>query len=166
MRLPLILALLQVIPCVPAPAQQTPAALGSWSHVQQLPIHSNIRIKGDKKTYSCLLDSVSEDQLACSHSQSANSQHYEISRAEIQKIKLARRGHSAVVGLALGAAIGAGAGAGLGAAINSGDHSYLHASGGKAAGVGAVLGVVILGSVGALVAYSEDFFAGPVVYQR
>jgi hypothetical protein len=166
-RVSLVIAILQVFACLPAIAQESPVGLNAWSHVQQLPVHSKVRIKSDQKTVACLVDSVNEEQLMCSHSQAANAEHYEFRRAEIRTIKLSRRFHSALLGLALGAGVGAGAGAGIGTAINSSDKgSYLHTSGGKSAGAGAAVGVIIGGSLGALVGYTEDFFAGPLVYRR
>ena len=167
MRRHLIIALLPAIFCLPALAQATPATAISWSNVQNLAVGSKIRIKSDKKTTTCLIDSVREEQLSCSQSRAANAAHYEFPRAEIRTIKFSRKGHSALLGLALGAAIGAGAGAGIGAAINSSDKGdILHVSGGKSTGVGAALGVIIAAPVGALVAYSLDLFAGPLVYRR
>ena len=80
---------------------------------------------------------------------------------------MARRGRSTAVGLAIGVGAGAGLGAGIGSAVNSSDSgSILHVSGGKSAAFGAGVGAILLGAAGAIVGYTSDVFAGPVIYRR
>ncbi len=135
----------------------------SWSPVTQLAPNTRLKVSATKNGGDCALQSVSASSLVCLHGSTTR----EVRREDIKSIKLARRGRSGAGGLAIGAGAGAGMGAGVGSAINSSDTgSLLHVSGGKSAGVGAAIGVLVGGAGGALIGYSADFFAGPVIYKR
>ena len=134
----------------------------AWSRVQQLAPGTSLKVSA-KGGGACTLQSVSVDSLVCAHGTSTRS----ISRVDIKSIKFARRGHSAMVGLALGAGIGAGVGAGVGAGINSSNSgSLIHTSGAKSAGIGLAIGVILGTATGGIVGYSADLFAGPVIYKQ
>jgi hypothetical protein len=159
MRLPTALITLTLILSHASPAQ----APDAWAHVQQLAPGTPLKVGADKGGGACTLQSVSADSLVCAHGASTRS----IPRTAIKTVKLARRGRSALLGLALGAGIGAGAGVGVGSAINGTDApSYLHVSGAKAAGVGAAIGAIVGAATGGIVGYSADLFAGPAIYKR
>ncbi|MGH9617791.1 MAG: hypothetical protein ACRD28_13710 [Acidobacteriaceae bacterium] len=137
-----------------------------WNRVQQLPAHTEIHVKADRKKVICRIDAVTEDKLTCSSTKGNGGSSFAFSRAEIQSVKLSRKGKSALGGLAIGAGVGAGAGAGIGAGINSGDTgSYAHVSGGKSAGLGAGVGAVVGALAGGAVGHSRDTFA-PTIYRR
>ena len=147
-------------------AQNAPNA--SWQRVQALSPASRIRVASDTKSASCFVITVSDSELTCSRSPTATGHPLVFPRSEVKNIKFSRKGHSATVGLLIGMGAGAGIGAGLGIAENSGAKgTYLHVSSdGKPAAVGAVLGALILGSTGAAIGYSNDLFAGPLIYRR
>ena len=141
-----------------APAQSAP---DPWARVQQIAPNTHLKVSATHHGGDCLLQSVTPDSLVCAHGTSTRT----LPRADIQQIKLARRGHSALLGLAVGAGIGAGAGAGIGAGINSTNQgSLLHVSGGKATAVGAAIGVILGGVTGTAIGYTTDLFASPTLY--
>ncbi len=138
---------------------QTPDA---WARVQQLAPGTSVKVSA-RGGGTCTVQSVSVDSLVCAHGSSTRS----IARSDIMSVKLARRGHSALVGLALGAGIGAGAGVGIGTAVNSSTKGdFIHTSTAKSAGLGAAVGVLVGGTTGSAIGYSADLFAGPVIYKR
>jgi hypothetical protein len=138
-----------------------------WRRVEQLSPHTKIKISADHRHTTCLVDSVDEEKLVCSHSSNGSADQIAFPRPEIRKIRLSGRGHSALVGLGIGVAVGAGAGAGVGAAINSSDKgSFLYTSGGKAAAVGAGVGAIVGAAIGPLVGYASDWPGGTTIYIR
>jgi uncharacterized Zn-finger protein len=149
----------------PATASAQPAG---WQRVQALSPASRVRIASDTRSASCFVVTVSDAELTCSRSKTANRHPLVFPRSEIKSIKFSRQGHSAAVGLLIGLGAGAGIGAGVGAAVNAGDKGgLLHVnSSGRPAAVGAVLGAVLLGGVGGAIGYATDLFAGPLVYRR
>jgi len=143
-----------------APAQTAPQ---DWPRVQQLPANAKIRITADTRKITCLVTTVTPDQITCTNNKGQAS----LPRTEIKSIKLANRGRSTATGLAIGLAVGAGVGAAAGAGINSSDTgSVTHVGAGKATGVGAALGAVILGATGAIVGATHDTLAGSTIYKR
>jgi hypothetical protein len=94
----------QLAQSIPAP----PPAGSNWQHVQMLPTGTSIYVYTRGHHQRCELASADADTLTCIHGKSITFQ-----RAEITSIKLAHRGRSSWVGLA----IGAGAGIGIGYAI-------------------------------------------------
>ncbi len=146
-----------------AAAQAAPAASALWDSVQQLAPQTHLKIAADQHGGACVLQTVSPDGLVCLHGKGTRS----VARAEIRSIKLARKGRSAGLGLAVGAGVGLAVGVGIGEAINGSDKgSFVHVSAGKSAAVGAGIGVIVGAGVGTLVGYGTDLFAGPVIYRR
>jgi hypothetical protein len=144
-------------------AIQRAAAPDSWERIEQLAPNSLLKISAKRNGGKCVLQSVSADGLVCLHGRSIRT----VQRSEIESIRFARRGRSALTGLGIGAAAGAGLGAAVGPAINSTDSgSLLHVAGGKSALVGTALGVIIGGATGGFIGYRNDLFPGPVIYKR
>lgn len=143
-----------------ASAAQSP---DPWLRLQQIAPNTHLKVSATHHGGDCLFQSVTPDALVCAQGSSTRS----LPRAEIQQIKLARRGHSTLLGAALGAGIGAGAGAGVGAAINSSNsNSLIHTTGTKSAGIGAAIGIILGTATGTAVGYTTDLFATPVLYKR
>lgn len=111
------------------PTQPAPAAGANWQHVQALPVGASIQVEAGKSHANCKLKSVDADTLTCTQKKDIV-----FERAEIKSIKIPRREHSALIGMA----IGAGAGAIVGAA-----------SGRNGSFVPRGLGAIILGVPGA-----------------
>jgi hypothetical protein len=90
------------------PTTPPPPAGSNWQHVQRLPTGTSIYVYTRGHHQRCELESAAADTLSCIRSKSLTFQ-----RTEIVSIKLAHRGRSSLVGLA----VGAGAGIGIGYAI-------------------------------------------------
>lgn len=93
------------------PAQQSvqsPPAGSNWQHILILPKGTSVYVYTRGHHQRCELASTDADTLTCIHGKSVTFQ-----RTEITSIKLAHRGRSSLVGLA----VGAGAGIGIGYAI-------------------------------------------------
>jgi hypothetical protein len=146
---------------------QTPA-IGSnydWRRVEQLTAHTQIKVWSDHRRAHCFVTSADEEKLVCSRNGGADT--ISFPRNEIQKIKLARRGHSTMSGLLLGAGIGAGVGGGITVAINkSNNPGGSFVTTGEAFGIGAAAGGVIGLGIGAGVGHATDWRAGPLIYER
>lgn len=119
MRIPsLCVTLPFLLACVVAPAQQTsspgaPAApAGSdWQHVQVLPVGTAIHIQARSSHALCALTAVDADSISCLRDTGVGNKPLTFQRSDVRTIKLARRGHSAVLGGAVAGGAGALAGA-------------------------------------------------------
>jgi hypothetical protein len=85
-----------------------PPAGSNWQHVQMLPKGTSIYVYSRTSHQRCDLAAIDADTLTCVHGKDIVFQ-----RTEIKSIKLAHRGRSSWVGLA----VGTGAGIGIGYAI-------------------------------------------------
>ncbi len=145
------LLLIWIFPISAAPAHaQSPSAGSRWDHLHSLPLNTRVHISADTMSHTCNLLSVSDVSLVCSH--------YTFPRGAVKTVTLTRYGTSFAAGAGIGASIGAGAGV----AFAAGAGDFLSHDKAKAAGVGAVLGVVI----GTLVTGPLDLFRGPTIYKR
>lgn len=135
---------------------QTPVAGANWLRVQQLPLHTKIRVNADRKGRVCFLDSVDDEHLSCSTGGAAKTPSYTYSRSEIKSIQLTHYVRSTL----LGTAIGASAGAVIGFA------SYEDSTGNTNRGAAAGGGALLFGLIGAVTGAVTDFTRGPTVYRR
>jgi hypothetical protein len=155
----LILSLLaSALPCT---AQETapppPPPVGSnWQHVQALPIGAYIHVTARTRHMPCYLKAIDADTLTCLRDTGTARKDVLFQRPEIETIKLARRGRSAV----FGALIGMGAGAGL--AQIAGRNSNYFAVHGAFALIGGFAGLF----AGAPTGYLTDFSASTIYRAR
>ena len=97
----------------------TAAPAGSdWQHVKALPIGTYLHVYGQKKKSLCTLTAIDDESLTCSRDTGVGTKPVSFQRAEIRTIKIARRGHSALIGAAALGAAGAAAGSIQGATSN------------------------------------------------
>lgn len=87
-----------------------PPAGSNWQHVQMLPKGTSIYVYSRTSHQRCDLAAVDADTLTCVHGKDIVFQ-----RTGIASIKLAHRGRSSLVGLAIGAGAGIGIGYGIAA---------------------------------------------------
>jgi len=158
-----ILATLLALATLSASAQQTaqqpvppPPAGSNWQHVQMLPKGTSIYVYSRTSHQRCDLAAIDADTLTCVHGKDIVFQ-----RTGIASIKLAHRGRSSLVGLAIGA--GAGIGIGYGIAASHADTTVC--------GLGCVtvsdkpiskpiysaMGALLGATVGTLTGYFTDF---------
>lgn len=144
-----------------------------WHTVQSLAAETRVRIfvtsNNKKKKTTCLIDSVTDDHLACSLKQGGSQVSF--TKEQVTEVQLLHSSRSASVGggAAMFAGIGAASGALIGLAINAGDKGdILHQSSpAKPVGIGAGLGAGIGAITGAIMGSSKNWFASStVVYQR
>lgn len=169
---------LLVTPCSSASAQAVTKTVvqpsGDWHAVQSLSAETRVRVfvissNNKKKKTTCLVDSVTEDHLACSLKQGGSQVSF--TKEQVTEVQLlhSSRGASIGGGAAVFAGIGAASGALIGLAVNSSDKgNILHeSSSAKPVGIGAGLGAGIGAISGALIGSSKNWFASStVVYQR
>jgi hypothetical protein len=96
----LILSLTATATAQPAPLSPS---IHDWSRAQFLLIGTTVLLHSRTRSGSCTLKAIDTDSLTCTNGAP-------IPRADIQSIKLARRGLSTAAGLAIGASAGAIAG--------------------------------------------------------
>jgi hypothetical protein len=141
-----LFAALLVLTTVSATAQQAAQAPpgSSWQKVQALPAGTAIKVKTRTGNTACTLKGVDAGSLTCNHGKDIV-----IQQADILTIRVAHRGRSALVGLA----IGGGGGAIVGAASIPSCSGICIISRSTGAVVVGVAGALI----GAIVGVTTDF---------
>jgi len=153
-----LFATLLVLTTISATAQQAaqapvaaPPASPSWQKVQALAAGTSIKVKTRTGNTACILKSVDAGALTCNHGKDIV-----IQQTDILTIRVAHRGRSALVGLA----IGGGGGAIIGAASIPSCSGICIISRSTGAVVVGVAGALI----GAIVGVTTDF-AHTTVYK-
>lgn len=112
LTLPLVFAAFTAAPAqqtTPDPPPTAPAG-SEWGHVQALPVGTSIHIQGHTSHALCALTAVDADSISCARDTGVGSKALTFQRTDVRTIKLARRGHSAVLGAAMLGGAGALAG--------------------------------------------------------
>ncbi len=149
----LALCALASLSAPPAGLAQNQPAGSNWDRVQALPVGTALYVTSQKSTHHCTLQSVTADTLSCTQKKPGT-----YPRADIQTIKLTRKGASTAVA----AGIGIGVGAGVGAAVDAGlSNTLLGGKKAKSALIGAALGGILIAPIG----FATDFMRGPTVYR-
>jgi hypothetical protein len=119
-----------------------------------------MHIVADTAKRTCVLDSVTDDQLVCSRGKNGHGAHYVFARADIRTVKLTRYTASTFTGLGIGSAAGLGIGALVGQAVSpSQPNSWLDLSGVGRDVITAGSGI-IGAAAGASVGGHTDFLRG------
>ena len=157
--------LLYVAPAAPLLAQ-APAMQANWARVKTLEPQTRMHIVADSAKRTCVLDSVTDDQLVCSKGKNGHGAHYVFARADIKTVKLTRYTASTFAGLGIGLGAGLGIGAVIGHAVSPSDpNAWLDLSGVGRDVITAGSGV-IGAAAGASIGGPTDFLKGPLIYQR
>ena len=145
---------------------QPPAMQSDWARVKAVNPQTKMQIVADSAKRTCILDSVTDDQLVCSKGKNGHGAHYVFARADIKTIKLTRYTASTFAGLGIGLGAGLGIGALVGHAVSpSQPNSWLDLSGVGRDVITAGSGV-IGAAAGASIGGPTDFLKGPLIYQR
>jgi len=157
--------LLYIAPAAPLLAQ-VPKMQSDWARVKAVNPQTKMHIAADTAKRTCILDSVTDDQLVCSRGKNGHGAHYIFARTDIKTIKLPRYTASTFAGLGIGLGAGLGIGALVGHAVSpSQPNSELDLSGLGRAAITAGSGV-IGAAAGASIGGPTDFLKGPLIYQR
>jgi len=123
---------------------KTPSTESDWQNIEVPPVGTSIYVNAKSRDLNCTLKSVDSDALTCTQAQDVV-----VKRAEIQTVKMAHRGRSAVLGMAIGGAVGV-------VAAEAAWNSHWSWNGVNRGSVAAYVGVPFAG-IGALVGYFTDF---------
>jgi len=151
----LLLPALALLVVAPTHAQRAPEG-SNWQRIEALPVGTSVHVltRSSGKTHKtlCSVKSVDADTLTCILDTGVGPKELVLQRSEIGTIKLARRGHSGL----LGGLIAGGAGAAAGGIVATRNHYY--AFGGAWAEIFGITGLCI----GAPAGYLSDFTASTI----
>ena len=160
MRKTFLYLLLMFAVTLSASAQAAEPAIKGWTRVQAMAPGTKIHVQAKNHWDTCKLKSADADSLTCELRDGAKTEVFQ--KSDIQKVAVAHRGRSALIGLAAGAGVGTGIGYGIGKSQET-KGGFINLNSVTTGFYAAITGIG-LALIGAIVGAMTDF-AGSTIYK-